>query len=664
MSKFTSSERNFEAVDIGYQSDHRPRIVVLLSHLRLTQVPSRLARTMHEVLPEFGGEADVRVIDRAFDHALELGHELERTRSADILVCAGATGAFLRKHLQLPVVLMRAHGVGVAPALAQASRVSPRVGVLTYREINHELDQLRDVFKFDLLQGAYTDLEGAREQVRRLARAGCGVVVGSPMVAEIAEEEGLSGALALSGELFRQALEDALALWRGAMKEQAKRHRLDAILRELHDGVLVLDKDGRVELLNLAMARLLEVDSDRAIGRRIDDLLPGCGMDEAVASGREISNKVMALKGRSLLANLTTFQQGGRGAGAVLTARETADVQRADGHVRAQSRPGRFAARHVLRDIVAESAEMRTMVKMSERYAQTDSTVLITGESGTGKELLAQGIHNASRRRDRPFVAINCGALAESLLESELFGYEEGAFTGSRRGGKPGLFEAAHTGTVFLDEIGDMPPLLQTRLLRVLQEREVLRLGGVEPTPIDVRVIAATHRDLKAEIVAGTFRDDLYYRIQVLRIRVPPLRERPSDIRAIAFRLAERLARRMNASSSVDGIVAALMPRLQAYHWPGNVRELQSILERALLLGPFPDDQSVDDVPLIRELLPELFESPPPAERPADLRHVGKAIEIAHVRKIVEECGGNLGEAAKRLGVSRSTVWRRLRSGR
>jgi transcriptional regulator, propionate catabolism operon regulatory protein len=344
----------------------------------------------------------------------------------------------------------------------------------------------------------------------------------------------------------------------------------------------------------------------------------------------------------------------------VLIARETAAVQRADRHIRAQTRPGRFAARHVLRDLVTKSELMRDTVALAERYAHTDSTVLITGESGSGKELLAQGIHNASRRRGRSFVAINCGAFPETLLESELFGYEEGAFTGSRRGGKPGLFEAAHTGTVFLDEIGDMPLPLQTRLLRVLQEREVLRLGGIEPTPIDVRVIAATHRELRREIAAGRFREDLYYRLNILRLHLPPLRERRQDIAALASQIAQRLERRIASGCSPEALVAMLLPQLEAYDWPGNVRELESVLERALLSGAHGESDPAAQFAQLRAMLPELGEGPD--EPGGDLRALAKSAEIAHVRRMVEQCGGDLELAATRLGVSRSTVWRRLNS--
>jgi propionate catabolism operon transcriptional regulator len=262
-------------------------------------------------------------------------------------------------------------------------------------------------------------------------------------------------------------------------------------------------------------------------------------------------------------------------------------------------------------------------------------------------------------------VAINCAAFPETLLESELFGYEEGAFTGSRRGGRPGLFEAAHLGTIFLDEVGDVPVTLQTRLLRVLQEKQVLRLGSNDPTPVDVRVIAATHRDLRRARETGEFREDLYYRLHILPLHIPPLRDRPGDVAAIAADILKRALVRHGAPGMLALALAAILPRLEAYAWPGNVRELENVLERVALL--FADDTSAavgeDELAAI---MPELFESAPARETPAspsrDLRTAREAREREHVLRVLAECRGNQSEAARRLGIGRSTLYRKLAS--
>jgi propionate catabolism operon transcriptional regulator len=247
------------------------------------------------------------------------------------------------------------------------------------------------------------------------------------------------------------------------------------------------------------------------------------------------------------------------------------------------------------------------------------------------------------------------------LLESELFGYQEGAFSGSRKGGKPGLIEAAHRGTLFLDEIGDMPVSLQTRLLRVLQEREVLRLGATEPISIDIRIIAATHQDLSEAITAGEFRSDLYYRLNILRLQTVPLRERSEDIADIARAILRRLDGETRMPALQERLLEALLPRLLTYHWPGNIRELENILERAtlsaqdLLQGSELNDRNLALV--IPELLKGQAQGPALA---ADLKSIAKEKARQYVRETLQACDGDLVETARRLGISRSTLWRRL----
>ena len=289
--------------------------------------------------------------------------------------------------------------------------------------------------------------------------------------------------------------------------------------------------------------------------------------------------------------------------------------------------------------------------------------MLITGESGTGKELFAQGIHNESRRAGRPFVAINCAGFPEALLESELFGYEEGAFTGSRKGGKPGLFEIAHTGTVFLDEIGEMPLPLQTRLLRVLQAREVVRLGGTQPTPIDVRVIAATHRDLFKRIAEDEFRQDLFYRLNILRLKLPPLRERIEDLPLLAQSILTRISAGKQLRMPVGAIVDSLIDYLTRCRWPGNVRELENVLERAAVV--FDESADLADIPSGADLMRAMFDDDEVLAtglRDVSAVHdLGHAKQKLHMLQIIDQCEGNLTEAAKKLGINRSTLWRRLK---
>lgn len=295
------------------------------------------------------------------------------------------------------------------------------------------------------------------------------------------------------------------------------------------------------------------------------------------------------------------------------------------------------------RRIIAASKGMQEVLEKVRKVAPTDATCLIEGESGTGKELIARAIHQESPRRDRPFIPINCSAFPETLLESELFGYEKGAFTGAQEGRK-GLFEAAHMGTLFLDEIGDMPHNLQGRLLRVLQEGEVRRLGSTTPIQVQVRILAATNKGAESLVAQGTLRDDLFFRLNVVRIIIPPLRDRREDIIPLAEHFLGIATRR--AGKEIRGFTPEAIAALLSHPWPGNVRELENAVERGVILcrsdAITPQDLSLG-------LLPE------------GGSHTLKELERRHILAALQRHGGNQAKAAKELGIGRNTLWRRLK---
>ncbi|MBF8178015.1 MAG: propionate catabolism operon regulatory protein PrpR [Burkholderiaceae bacterium] len=319
-------------------------------------------------------------------------------------------------------------------------------------------------------------------------------------------------------------------------------------------------------------------------------------------------------------------------------------------------------AKHHIKDLRGESAAMESVRQSVTLFAKSAATVLIQGETGTGKELVAQAIHRAhplmqgKTQAGHPFVAVNCGALAESLLESELFGYEEGAFTGSRRGGRAGLFEAAHRGTLFLDEIGEMPLSLQTRLLRVLEEREVVRVGGTRPIPVSVRIISATHCDLDERVRQGRFRADLFYRLSVLRLSLPPLRERSDDVAALTeWYLKNALAALdVRSPANLQAEILTCLPMLTAYTWPGNVRELRNLMERLALFLAAAPLQALTPA-FLKSIAPELSYLATPALQ---------ALPVAEetLQQVLQRFDGNREAAANYLGISRTTLWRRLQA--
>lgn len=316
-------------------------------------------------------------------------------------------------------------------------------------------------------------------------------------------------------------------------------------------------------------------------------------------------------------------------------------------------------AKYNWKTIVGNSILMQEVKKMASRSAKTDSNVLIIGESGTGKELFAHAIHNESKRAEGPFVKINCAAIPKDLLESELFGYEEGAFTGAKKQGKIGKFELATGGTIFLDEIGDMPLEMQVKILRVLQEKEIERIGGNRTIPVDCRIIAATNRDLKERIKEQAFREDLYYRLNVINIEVPPLRNRKEDIEVLTLKLMEKLSGSLG--KYVNNITVDALESLKAYNWPGNIRELENVIERAINLT---DQETIELQHLPMHVIAHHKETdlsqPVSPTHLQSLRDAVEEIEKSTILNCLKAMNYNKLKAAKVLGISRTSLYEKI----
>ncbi|GAA6121674.1 propionate catabolism operon regulatory protein PrpR [Acidovorax sp. FG27] len=609
------------------------------------------------VVAEYAGRAQIEVVDGTFGGALAIAQDRLERGSVDAFVSAGSNASILRAGLQAPVATIQLGGFDLLQALIQARRIAGRVGVVMYGQTIPELEAVKDLLNIEISQHAYQTPDDARQRFEALRRAGFEVIVGSSLVVELAEQAGLTGLLAYSLASIRKGFDDALELARVARLEAGRYEQLHSVLHNLQEAVVAVDQQDRIIAVNPPMQQLLGGPGVRLQGQALDALEPALSLRATLQSGLQERAVAQRFAQRDWVAHRTPIREHGEIVGAALTLYDAGAIQAADTSLRMLQRRQQHAARHGFGSLVGTSPALQRAIASARRFARTDLGVLITGESGVGKELFAQGIHNDSRRAGRPFVAVNCASFPESLLESELFGYEEGAFTGSRRGGKRGLFEAAHTGTLFLDEIGDMPLPLQTRLLRVLQEREVMRLGATAPVPIDVRVIAATHQPLAELIAQQRFRQDLYYRINTLRLAIAPLRERREDIAALAGPLVARCLARQGAQIDAERALAPLLPRLVAYDWPGNVRELENIAERiAVFLLQYDRPEAVDHAALAHDC-PELF-----AGTAGRIAADGSPLpQPERIRQALREAGGQRAGAARRLGVSRSTLWRWLR---
>jgi len=601
--------------------------------------------------PDYAGQARVSLIESHFEQAVDLIGERLRHERCDVLLSAGANADYLRTALDIPVVALRVGGHDVMAALAKAHDISKRIALVFYRQVPQEVSAFVQGFGMGLELCAYASESEARHVIARLKGAGIPVVIGGGLVTSLARQSGLTGIFLYSRHSVEVALEEAIRLATAQQAEKARRRTLSSVLEHLHEGVIATDVRGDIVAANRA-ARALTGAALTEGGRL------ALGLPEIQAE----RSQVLAFKGEQVVVERSTLREGESISGALYTLHPSTEVRQAFHKLRRHEQRLSARSTYTLDRVVQQSAEMQAVVRRSRTYAaHGEATILISGPSGVGKELLAQGIHNASPRRRQAFVAVNCGALTESLLESELFGYEEGAFTGARRSGKPGLIEVAHQGTLFLDEIAELPHTMQTRFLRVLQEREVTRVGGVTAKAVDFRVIAATHCDLAQMVRAGQFREDLYYRIAVLRLDVPPLWTRPDDILALARDFVARALHAAGMADCVTAVLHALPDGLAGHSWPGNGRELENVAQRIAMAcvengGPL-------DAAQIRSLVDPVDPSHEvnDAGRAGSLSAVRQAIERDHAHAVLRACGGDHRAAARELGISRSTLWRKLR---
>lgn len=432
--------------------------------------------------------------------------------------------------------------------------------------------------------------------------------------------------------------------------QKKNRTSIQAILDASHDGIIAIDEDAMITLVNKNATEILGLP-EGIVGQKITKFIPNSDMLRVLSTGKQEIGDIATVLNRQILINRLPVIVDGQIVGAVSTFKEITDIQKMEMRIRKQFNESGLEAKYRLEDIAGHSPVIMETKKLSERFGKTDATVLILGESGTGKELFAQGIHLTSSRAVGPFVAVNCAALPGNLLESELFGYEEGAFTGARKGGKPGLFELAHGGTLFLDEIGDTSLSIQTLLLRVLQEKKVRRIGGEKVIPVDVRIVAATNRDLEELIEEKQFRSDLYYRLNVLTLEIPPLRDRLEDIPELTESIIHEISEKMN--KQIAGVEGSVYQLLRQYQWPGNIRELRNVVERMVLLCEGIQLSEAD----VQFFLKKLSKA---TVRDAAVEG-WEEMERLMILSTLQRTNGNKTEASKLLGMDRTTLWRKIK---
>lgn len=437
---------------------------------------------------------------------------------------------------------------------------------------------------------------------------------------------------------------------------------LNTVMEAINDAIVYVNRDGYIEMFSKAYADFLGINKEDAIGKHVTEVIENTRMHIVAKTGKQEVAQVQNIKGNKMIATRLPVYSNGKIVGAVgkVLFKDIDELHKLYSKINKIKKELNLykdefnklnAARYDLDSIVSKSEVMRELKELAARVARTNSNVLILGESGTGKELFAHAIHNNSKRRDFPFVKVNCGAIPFELLESELFGYEEGSFTGAKKGGKIGKFKAADGGTIFLDEIGDLPMNMQVKLLRVLQDKEIERIGSNYSEKIDVRVIAATNKDLEKMVAEGLFRLDLYYRLNVVSIKIPPLRERKEDVPILANHLVKKISEAENIK--VEKISDETLEYLKKYDWPGNVRELENVLERAINLLD-------DDIVIMPKHLPSKITG---ISRYRKINSLKTILEETEKQAIIDSliiANGNKTLAAEMLKISRTSLYEKM----
>lgn len=619
---------------------------------------------------------------------------------ADVVIARGFTAHTLKRK-NIPCAELKSTGYDVMKAVNECIQKGniERIAVVGAFNMVYGAEQMCHLYP-NLGLGCYAEDDETKLEmaVHQAMKDGNQAIVGGYSTVQIAERLGMPAAMIHSGiEAVNHAISEAIAVAHLTRYERQKRDEIANIMNYSFQGIISVNRKGIITLANTCCHTYMKDRKTSLAGEHIKDFFPDIDFDSVIRDKQKILSEVCRFGGKQVLVNCVPVAGDSEEFGCVLTFQGTEQIQAEEGKLRKRMHSDGFTARYDFSHILYRDSCMEAVISQAVKFSYSDSNILIHGETGTGKELFAQSIHNSSRRRKGPFVAINCAALPENLLESELFGYVEGAFTGASRGGKMGFFEIAHKGTIFLDEIGDISPKLQSRLLRVIQEREIIRLGNDTVIPIDVRVICATNRDLKKEVARGNFREDLLYRLDVLELNLPPLRKRKQDI----LYLADRMVRfeHERTGSRLEAITQEGRELLMRYGWPGNVREMRNFCERICILcektragaedvlqalpGEWDHGEGADSRYAESRHADSRYADSRYAEHrhadsgsgsadfpvsgshvPAEAAGRGPRLEEAQrqaVKDALELCGYHRGRTAAYLGIDKSTLWRKMK---
>lgn len=627
---------------------------------------SDLANRAKDIIKRFDFQIEIVIGNQ--HEGFKLGRSLVK-QGFEVLISRGGTAQLLKQELEVPVVEIRVSVYDILRALRKIKSRKGKIGIIGFENIVYGSQALAGLLDINLNVFTVHKREDVPVQVELARLSGVETIIGDKAVVSYSSDYFVKSILIESGqEAILQSFHDAkdmLAALRTKMEKTRRYYNMikkfKAVLNAVDDQIIIVNEHAEVKSCNPSALKVMGKKDDSELIGRILPLYPKKPLKKLCKTQLAIRDHIAVLDGHHVMIDYLPIERNDEGMEVLIVGRDVTKIERSERKVRNEFHLKGHVARHRFEDILTEDEGFMRIKERARIFSSLASTLLICGETGTGKEMMAQSIHNESFGNDRPFVAVNCSTLPEPLLESELFGYASGSFTGAKKGGKKGFFELAHGGTLLLDEIGELPLNLQSRLLRVIEEREVQPLGEDKVIPIDVRIITSTNKDLALEVNRGCFREDLFYRINELPLKLPPLRERGMDVLV----LFEHFIRQINPDCSAQIINNEKVKRLLLMHrWKGNAREVRSLVQRLAALTEGFTKFSSEPAMLIHEevfsLDDGLLEKIPSVPEGLSLKDFQKQ----WIMRLAMSSEQRRKDIARTLGISRTTLWRKTRGPR
>ena len=572
-----------------------------------------------------------------------------------VFVSRGGTAKLINRILHVPVVEIGISFLDLLDNFSSLIGTSRKIAVVGFSNLTHPAESICNVLKIPVKIFTLNYKEQIVNIMDEVSNWGADIVIGDVVSVKKAKEYNLDYILIESGsDSVKEALDKAYLILKNTKKQLETGAKINAIFNSVSDAIVYINKNGLIEQVNQQFESVFDKETVDLHGTEIKRMFPFLNIDFSSNLPEKISGDIITFSGKSFALKTVPILINGNVEGMVLAFQKAEEIQDIEKKLRQRLKQRGLFAKYSFDDILFQSKQMEECIRIAKQYSMNKSSIILYGETGTGKELLAQSIHNYSPVRNGAFVAVNCAALSANLLESELFGYVEGAFTGASKGGRHGLFEAAHNGTLFLDEISEINIDLQTKLLRVLQEKEVRRIGDNKIIPVNTRIIVASNKKLLNEVECGRFRKDLYYRLNVLEINIPPLKTRESDISYLFNINIEKFS---NSALSVRMLSPDFIKLLESYSWPGNIRELENMAEKFVILS------SIDGTDFAEKQLESILSYSGSTSKTGNIINMDgtlKELEYRIICEVYENESRNISKAAKRLGIERNTLKRKL----